>query len=98
MSFSASQLSQVLRDNQFAPLSTGAALYLPPSQARMILRTTSTWQRVGRYLGSPIAGVVIAEASKTVFEARFVSQRKRARVFVPIAKPAVSARSRRLEL
>jgi SAM-dependent methyltransferase len=94
--FSASQLSRLLRDNQFAPLNTGSSLYLPPSQARMVLRTTPLWQRVGRHMGRPFAGVVYAEASKNIFEARLVSQRRRARVFVPVAKPAVSTRSRRI--
>ncbi len=82
--FSGSQLARLLRQNQFAPLKTGAALFLPPSQSRMLLRTAGLWARVGRYLGRPFGGVVYAEATKTIYEVRTVRPAKRRRILVAV--------------
>ncbi len=89
--FSGSQLSRLLRDNLFAPLRKETALYLPPSESPMLLRTAGLWQRLGRQLGRPFGGVVLVEASKQVYGAQPVRAGKRKRLFVPVPNGAVPA-------
>ena len=85
--FSASQLGRLLREHRFAPVGSGAMLFLPPTGLRAVLRTAAVWQRLGRHLGRPFGGIVYVEAGKTVYEALPVSARRRRRTIVPIAQP-----------
>ena len=45
--YTLSQLSQLLRDELFTPVATGAALFVPPSRSRMVLRSARAWERLG---------------------------------------------------
>ena len=67
--FSPPQLSRLLRDSLFSPLTTQTALYMPPLKSRMMLRTAGAWERAGERWGLPFAGAVIIEASKQVYAA-----------------------------
>ena len=64
------QLSRLLRDSLFTPLTTETALFMPPLKSRMMLRAAGAWERVGERWGLPFAGAVIIEASKQVYAAR----------------------------
>jgi SAM-dependent methyltransferase len=68
--FSPPQLSRLLRDSLFTPLTTETALFMPPLKSRMMLRAAGAWERVGERWGPPFAGAVIIEASKQVYAAR----------------------------
>ena len=92
--FSGSQLTRLLRDSHFDPVRQEGALYLPPVQARLILRTNQLWQRLGQVLGKPFGGVVLVEATKQVYGARPVARRVRRRVLVPMPGPAIAAGAR----
>jgi SAM-dependent methyltransferase len=92
--FSGSQLTRLLRDNRFDPVRHEGALYLPPVQARLILRTSALWQRLGPIFGKPFGGVVLVEATKQVYGARPVASRVRRRVLVPLPGSAVAAGAR----
>lgn len=89
--FSGSQLSRLLRDNGFVSLHTQTALYVPPSQSRMILRSAGVWQTLGRNLGRPFSGVVLVEAAKEVYGVRPIRHRARKRVLVPVPDVALPA-------
>ena len=67
--FSPGQLSRLLHDCLFSPLTTQTALYMPPIKSRMMLKAAGAWERVGERWGLPFAGVVIIEASKQVYSA-----------------------------
>ena len=43
--YTMSQLSRLLRDEQFTPVGTGTALFIPPARKRMILRSAAAWER-----------------------------------------------------
>src|SRR5258707_6848064 len=62
--YTASQLSQLLRDEQFTPVGSDTALYIPPVRKRMILRSASAWERIGKRWFQTFAGVVLVEAAK----------------------------------
>ena len=85
--FSASQLGRLLREHRFAPVASGAMLFLPPAGWRAVLRTAAVWQHLGRHLGRPFGGIVYVEAGKTVFEALPVTARQRRRVMMPLPQP-----------
>ena len=65
--YTVSQLSQLLRDEQFTPVGTATALFVPPTRRRMILRSAPAWERLGKRWFQTFAGVVIVEASKQIY-------------------------------
>jgi len=65
--YTMSQLSQLLRDEQFTPLGSDTALFVPPSRKRMILRSAPAWERIGSRWSPTFAGVVIVEAGKQIY-------------------------------
>ncbi|HXO03857.1 MAG TPA: methyltransferase domain-containing protein, partial [Stellaceae bacterium] len=46
--YTMSQLSQLLRDEQFTPVGSDAALFIPPAKGRMIMRSAPAWERIGK--------------------------------------------------
>jgi SAM-dependent methyltransferase len=65
--YTMSQLSQLLRDEQFTPVGTHTALFVPPTGRRMILGSAPAWERIGQRWFPTIAGVVLVEASKQIY-------------------------------
>jgi SAM-dependent methyltransferase len=65
--YTMSQLSQLLRDELFTPVATGAALFVPPSRSRMVLRSARAWERVGVRWFPTFAGVIMVEATKQIY-------------------------------
>jgi len=65
--YTLSQLSQLLRDELFTPVATGAALFVPPSRSRMVLRSARAWERLGARWFPTFAGVVMVEATKQIY-------------------------------
>src|SRR3977135_631894 len=43
--YTMSQLSQLLRDEQFTPIGSDTALFIPPAKGRMIMRSARAWAR-----------------------------------------------------
>ena len=67
--YSRSQLTQLLRETLFSPLDWTEALHMPPSNRATMVRSAVMFERIGRYLSLPFAGVHIVEATKDVFSA-----------------------------
>jgi len=68
------QLDQLLCEAMFSPLDWGGALYFPPLGRRVLLRSSTAWERVGEGISPAFCGVLIVEASKELV--------------APIGKPA----------
>ena len=82
--YTMSQLSQLLRDELFTPVATGAALFVPPSRSRMVLRSSRAWERIGARWFPTFAGVVIVEATKQIYAKPVVARAPRRRfVYTP---------------
>jgi SAM-dependent methyltransferase len=61
------QLDTQLRRHNFTPERSRAALYAPPSEARVWLRTAQMWESVGGRITTALAGgVLMLEVSKQV--------------------------------
>ena len=65
--FSRSQISQLLNDTLFVPISTNRSLYVPPSQRLTILQAASAWERMGKRFFPTFAGVLTVEAGKQLY-------------------------------
>src|SRR6202049_3850711 len=65
--YTMSQLSQLLRDEQFTPVGSDAALFIPPASSRMMLRSAAAWERGGKRWVPTFAGVVLVEATKQIY-------------------------------
>ena len=80
------QLSRLLREEGFTPLTTTAALFVPPARLRMILRSAAAWEKIGERWFTAFAGVAIVEATKQIYTKPVVVQhRLRTRpVYIPL--------------
>jgi SAM-dependent methyltransferase len=65
--YSANQITRMLRDNLFTPTATTSALYALPLLSRFVVATAAGWERAGRRWLRGFGGVVIVEASKTLY-------------------------------
>lgn len=62
--FSPTQLDRLLADALFTPVDWGAALFIPPIDRRIVLRSAMNIERVGARISNAFAGVIIVEAQK----------------------------------
>jgi SAM-dependent methyltransferase len=91
--YTAAQLSRVLRDNQFVPVATRAALFMPPMVSRLMLRWSGPFERLGARWFPGFAGVVMVEASKQLYAATPVRVEARRRPVLAPAQPALPGRA-----
>jgi SAM-dependent methyltransferase len=67
--FSSGQLKQVLRDSLFAPQLTARAVFVPPSQSRLLIRAGVGIERVGLRWAKRFSGVLLMLARKEIYAA-----------------------------
>ena len=70
------QLSRLLRDNLFTPLSTATALFAPPIFRRLNVATAPAWERLGARWFQGFGGVVMIEAAKQIYAGAPVSRER----------------------
>jgi SAM-dependent methyltransferase len=91
--YSHAQLSRLLRDSQFTPERSDAALFVPPStKSRMILRSAGAFERIGARWFNRFGGVVMIEAAKQLYRPAAERAENRRRVYVPANAPLVPGR------
>jgi SAM-dependent methyltransferase len=83
--YSRGQLTNLLRDAQFAPVHWTEALMFPPIERGMILRSALWLERAGASLWAPFCGVHIVEATKQVYTPVRVKKKatKKRRIEIP---------------
>jgi SAM-dependent methyltransferase len=67
--YSAGQIGRLLAATMFRVEARDTALYLPPSNLRLVLRSAALLERTGRRVAPTFAGVTITEAVKDVYAA-----------------------------
>ncbi|MBD0271050.1 MAG: class I SAM-dependent methyltransferase [Acetobacteraceae bacterium] len=67
--YSPGQLERLLRRQMFSVERRGAALFVPPFKARVLLRSAEGWERVGPVVFPRFAGLTLLEAEKDMFAA-----------------------------
>ncbi len=91
--FGRGQLTTLLRESLFSPAAWSEALAMPPTKRRMLLRTGTSWERVGSRLWPHFSGVLIVEASKQLYQGIPVRAHARGRL-APAFRPALVGASR----
>lgn len=92
--YSKAQMERLLKDSLFEPLSITRALYTPPSDWDIVLRSAPALERLGRRWFPRLGGALFVEAHKQVYAAtpaRRLAFRPRL-VPVPELGPAVAGR------
>ncbi|HEU0071819.1 MAG TPA: methyltransferase domain-containing protein [Alphaproteobacteria bacterium] len=101
--YSATQLSRLLRDSLFTPIVTTGALFVPPSQSRMMIASAPAWEKLGLRWFPSLAGVVMIEAVKQIYAPTAIAEpakaRRKSRVLAPLSdggqrREAISAERR----
>ena len=67
--YSPGQIGQLLKSSLFWVERRDGALYVPPSNRRLVLRSARVFERAGRQLVPHLAGLTITEAVKDVYAA-----------------------------
>lgn len=83
--YTLAQLSQLLRDEQFTPIGSDAALFAPPVRGGSLLRSGLAWERIGRRWFPRFAGVLLVEATKQIYAKPAANRAPRRRL---VYKPA----------
>lgn len=67
--YSSGQIERLLAEALFRVERRDTALYVPPSQRRLVLRGAGMWEAAGRHMAPRLAGVTLSEAAKDVYAA-----------------------------
>lgn len=65
--FTPGQLSALLRDTMFTPYHQSCALYMPPTNRRVVVAAAPAWERIGERWFTSFGGVNVVEAGKQVY-------------------------------
>jgi SAM-dependent methyltransferase len=92
--YSAGQLERTLNRHLFTARAERAALFLPPTGSRLLLRLAIPVERLGQGFARRFAGVVMVEAEKQIYLGTAVPARAPGRVrrYVPVTQGLAAAR------
>ncbi len=85
--YSRSQLSLLLQKANFTVIRETHALSFPPSHRRWLQKTAPVFEKMGGGKRSLLAGVLIIEAQKRLYQGIPAIRRSSRRVFVPVFAP-----------
>jgi len=92
--YSQGQIKRLLRESLFAPTAQERALFVPPSQKRIVLQSAQAFERAGNRWFQAVSGVLIIEASKQLYAGTAVKAKAPARRrLIAIPGRAASMRS-----
>lgn len=80
--YSRGQIEKLLRDHSFKVEEVRDALFVPPTDSRLVLKWSGFFERACRLLGPTLAGVICVRAKKQMVPA--ITRRKRAERYVRV--------------
>jgi SAM-dependent methyltransferase len=87
--YSASQIKDILRDHGFLADRISRALYMPPSQSRLLLSLADVFEKYGEKLFPGFGGLLLIEAAKQLYAPPLAKPRREARrMILPLPLPA----------
>jgi SAM-dependent methyltransferase len=86
--YSAGQIQKLLRDCRFTPIERAHALFAPPLRSRLLLRSSTSFERLGQRWFPHLGGVVMVEAAKQVYATTGRREPARRRLLIPMPRPA----------
>jgi len=82
------QLSRLLRDAAFTPVAAAQALFVPPTNSRMVLSAALAWEGAGPRWFTSFSGVVLIEATKQIYaKPKSAVARQRQLAYRPVVTP-----------
>ncbi|MCW5696215.1 MAG: methyltransferase domain-containing protein [Bauldia sp.] len=91
--FSRTQMTMLLREAMFSPIAWTHALAMPPLRSGVLLRTGTSWERIGTRIWPRLSGVLIVEATKLLHQRIPASRRaSRERRLQPALAPPAGMR------
>lgn len=94
--YSRSQLARLLRQSGFTPTGWEEALWVPPFQNRVLLRSAGAFERVGSFLHA-MPGILIADAAKETRRAVLAGEEKTSRLRILPVPETAPVPARRVE-
>lgn len=90
--YSRGQITRLLRDAMFTPTDWDQALYMPPLNLNVLLRSAVAWERMGAVFWPAFAGVIIVEATKQIYAAtpEREAQKVRGKLYPIPVRPAAA--------
>jgi len=85
--FSRTQLDSLLRTHSFIPKTYREALYLPPSNSKILLKSARIFERGGSFFGATFASVICVKAKKQLFPAIPRRKKNKAKIRIPVLAP-----------
>lgn len=87
--FTLRQIRKLLHDCMFVPTQAQPALFLPPTQSRLLMKTARIWENIGSTFLQPFAGVWVIEAEKQIYAVRpeWKKARHMQKLRIPTAEP-----------
>jgi SAM-dependent methyltransferase len=76
--YTMTQLTTLLKTNLFTPIATKRALYMIPSQSRLIMACAPFLDKIGQQILQKFSGIVCVEAIKQVYAGTPIQIRKKA--------------------
>jgi SAM-dependent methyltransferase len=83
--YSRRQLENLLTQAMFTPLDWSGALFFPPLEKKLVLRSSTAWERVGASVTPAFSGVLIVEARKELVAPIRPAKARKLRKLVPSA-------------
>ena len=83
--YSPRQIASVLASAMFRPERRDTALFVPPFNMRLLLRSWPAWEQIGHAMAPEIAGVTLTEAVKDAYAAMPLAEGLRRQVILPEA-------------
>lgn len=82
--YSHNQLSKLLLDTMFTPISSSGVLYVPPFNSSVLLSSAGAWENIGKIWFSALGGVISVEACKQIYAGTPLGERQHRRVYSTI--------------
>lgn len=90
--FSRGQLERLLVNAMFSPLDWGGALYVPPFDRRLLVKSATAFERIGNRFWPSFAGVLMVEARKEMVAPLVEAVPARRARLLPVSLPAGAKR------
>ena len=86
--YTVGQINRILRDAMFTPQRSERALFVPPSRRRFILAAAPAIEKIGKKWLYPLGGVLLVEASKTIYAGTPEAKQAFRRRYVTVGRDA----------
>jgi SAM-dependent methyltransferase len=93
-SYSRNQLEGLMRRTMLSPENWSEALYVPPLPRRFLMQSAAIWEKAGRGLSLPLAGVHVVDATKQFYRKAPLRASRRSFAFRQLLLPAPAPTTR----